>query len=61
MAVGPLSLGYTDPDVDAAIREQLADGITSSLVHPVEVEVAGPCRCTSPARRWCASARRERT
>jgi glutamate-1-semialdehyde 2,1-aminomutase len=40
MAVGPLSLGYTDPDVDAAIREQLSAGITFSLVHPLEVEVA---------------------
>jgi glutamate-1-semialdehyde aminotransferase len=40
MAVGPLSLGYADPDVDAAIRAQLADGISFSLVHPLEVEVA---------------------
>ncbi|MET0389529.1 MAG: aminotransferase class III-fold pyridoxal phosphate-dependent enzyme [Polyangiales bacterium] len=40
MAVGPLSLGYADPDVDAAITEQLRDGISFSLVHPLEVEVA---------------------
>jgi len=40
MAIGPLVLGYGDPDVDAAIREQLEDGITFSLVHPLEVEVA---------------------
>jgi glutamate-1-semialdehyde aminotransferase len=40
MAVGPLSLGYADPDVDRAIREQLEDGISFSLVHPLEVEVA---------------------
>src|SRR5262245_60937756 len=40
MAVGPVSLGYADPDVDAAIREQLLDGISFSLVHPLEVEVA---------------------
>jgi glutamate-1-semialdehyde 2,1-aminomutase len=40
MAVGPLSLGYADPDVDAAIRAQLEDGITFSLMHPLEVEVA---------------------
>ncbi len=40
MAVGPLSLGYGDPDVDAAIRAQLADGISFSLMHPLEVEVA---------------------
>ena len=40
MAVGPLSLGYSDPDVDAAITAQLQDGICFSLVHPLEVEVA---------------------
>jgi len=40
MAVGPLSLGYCYPEVDEAIRAQLADGITFSLMHPLEVEVA---------------------
>jgi glutamate-1-semialdehyde 2,1-aminomutase len=40
MGVGPLILGYGDPTVDAAIRAQLADGITFSLPHPLEVEVA---------------------
>ncbi|HEX7838734.1 MAG TPA: aminotransferase class III-fold pyridoxal phosphate-dependent enzyme [Kofleriaceae bacterium] len=40
MAVGPLSLGYADPVIDEAIRTQLADGITFSLMHPLEVEVA---------------------
>jgi glutamate-1-semialdehyde 2,1-aminomutase len=40
MAVGPLSLGYGDPVVDAAIRAQLEDGITFSLPHVLEVEVA---------------------
>jgi glutamate-1-semialdehyde aminotransferase len=40
MAVGPLSLGYCYPAVDEAIRAQLADGITFSLMHPLEVEVA---------------------
>jgi glutamate-1-semialdehyde 2,1-aminomutase len=40
MAVGPLSLGYAHPEVDAAIRAQLEDGITFSLMHPLEVEVA---------------------
>jgi glutamate-1-semialdehyde aminotransferase len=44
MAVGPLSLGYCDPDVDRAIREQLEDGISFSLVHPLEVEVAEAVR-----------------
>jgi len=40
MAIGPISLGYAYPAVDDAIRRQLDDGITFSLVHPLEVEVA---------------------
>lgn len=40
MAVGPLVLGYGHDTVNDAIREQLADGITFSLMHPLEVEVA---------------------
>ncbi|MCX7611759.1 MAG: aminotransferase class III-fold pyridoxal phosphate-dependent enzyme [Ignavibacterium sp.] len=40
MAVGPLSLGYCYDKVDEAIRKQLNDGITFSLMHPLEVEVA---------------------
>lgn len=40
MGIGPLSLGYAYPKVDEAIKKQLDDGITFSLVHPLEVEVA---------------------
>jgi glutamate-1-semialdehyde 2,1-aminomutase len=40
MGVGPLSLGYRYPRVDEAIKRQLEDGITFSLMHPLEVEVA---------------------
>jgi len=40
MAIGPLSLGYAYNKVDQAIRKQLKDGITFSLMHPLEVEVA---------------------
>lgn len=40
MGIGPLVLGYADEAVDAAIRAQLEDGITFSLVHPLEIEVA---------------------
>jgi len=40
MALGPIILGYDDPDVLAAVRAQLADGVTFSLAHPLEVEVA---------------------
>ncbi len=40
MALGPIVLGYDDPDVIAAVQRQLADGVTFSLAHPLEVEVA---------------------
>ncbi len=40
MAIGPLSLGYAYPAVDNAIRAQLEEGITFSMMHPLEVEVA---------------------
>lgn len=40
MAVGPVSLGYCYEAVDNAIKEQLAQGITFSLMHPMEYEVA---------------------
>lgn len=40
MGIGPLSLGYAYEKVDNAIREQLKDGITFSLMHPLEVEIA---------------------
>ncbi|HVV36065.1 MAG TPA: aminotransferase class III-fold pyridoxal phosphate-dependent enzyme [Acidimicrobiales bacterium] len=40
MALGPVILGYAEPDVDAAIKRQLDDGITFTLMHPLEVEVA---------------------
>src|ERR1700743_2320753 len=39
-AIGPVSLGYAYPVVDQAIKTQLEDGITFSLMHPLEVEVA---------------------
>ena len=40
MGIGPLSLGYAYPKVDNAIKRQLENGITFSLMHPLEVEVA---------------------
>ncbi len=40
MGIGPLSLGYAYEKVDKAIKKQLEDGITFSLMHPLEVEVA---------------------
>ncbi len=40
MALGPVLLGYAEPVVDNAIRAQLERGITFTLMHPLEVEVA---------------------
>ena len=40
MGIGPIILGYCHPAVDDAIRAQLEDGITFSLMHPLEVELA---------------------
>ncbi len=48
MGVGPLILGYGHPEVDEAIRLQLEDGITFSLMHPLEVEVAEVIRSAVP-------------
>ncbi|MFA5805055.1 MAG: aminotransferase class III-fold pyridoxal phosphate-dependent enzyme [Melioribacteraceae bacterium] len=48
MGVGPLSLGYAYPKVDDAIKKQLEDGITFSMMHPLEVEVAEMIRDIIP-------------
>src|SRR5262245_25408314 len=48
MAIGPISLGYCYPAVDDAIRAQLAEGITFSMMHPLEVEVAEMVREVVP-------------
>ncbi|MBK8946070.1 MAG: aminotransferase class III-fold pyridoxal phosphate-dependent enzyme [Ignavibacteriae bacterium] len=40
MGIGPISLGYNYKKVNDAIIQQLNDGITFSLMHPLEVEVA---------------------
>ena len=39
-ALGPIILGYNDPDVRAAILAQLDKGILSGLLYPAEVEAA---------------------
>ncbi len=48
MGIGPISLGYCYPNVDDAIREQLLSGITFSMMHPLEVEVAELIRTIVP-------------
>ncbi len=40
MALAPVSLGYCDPDVDAAVTAQLRDGTILTQPHPLEAEVA---------------------
>ena len=40
MALGAITLGYGYPCVVEAISRQLKDGITFSLMHPLEVEVS---------------------
>lgn len=35
-----VNLGYDDPDVTAAVKAQLEDGVIFSLSHPIEAEVA---------------------
>lgn len=39
-SLAAITLGYCDPDVDAAVRRQLDDGIIFSLPHPLEMQVA---------------------
>lgn len=48
MAIGPVSLGYAYDAVDEAIKEQLAKGITFSMMSPLEVEVAELIRDVVP-------------
>ncbi|HXK19886.1 MAG TPA: aminotransferase class III-fold pyridoxal phosphate-dependent enzyme [Polyangiaceae bacterium] len=48
MAIGPVVLGYAHPAVDRAISQQLERGITFSLMHPLEVEVAELVRRVVP-------------
>lgn len=40
MALGPITLGYSYPRVNEAIIRQLEQGITFSLMHPLEVQLS---------------------
>lgn len=44
MGIGPVVLGYCYDKVDDAIKKQLEDGITFSLMHPLEVELSEKIR-----------------
>ncbi|MCE1165225.1 MAG: aminotransferase class III-fold pyridoxal phosphate-dependent enzyme [Bacteroidetes bacterium] len=48
MGIGPVILGYAFDRVDDAIKRQLDDGITFSLMHPLEVEVSEKIRGMVP-------------
>jgi len=52
--LGPITLGYQNPDVDEAIRRQLESGIIFGHPHPLEAEVAELLRevipCAEQAR-----------
>jgi glutamate-1-semialdehyde 2,1-aminomutase len=40
MGLAAMTLGYQDPDVDSAVKEQMEKGVTFSLPHPLETIVA---------------------
>jgi glutamate-1-semialdehyde 2,1-aminomutase/spore coat polysaccharide biosynthesis protein SpsF len=40
LALAPIILGYCDPCVDGAVQEQLKNGVSFSLPHRLEIEVA---------------------
>jgi glutamate-1-semialdehyde 2,1-aminomutase len=39
-SLGAVALGYGDEEIDEAVVRQLRDGVTLSLAHPIEAEVA---------------------
>ncbi len=47
-ALGAVTLGYADPDVNSAVTSQLAAGTIYSLSHPIEAEVAELICATVP-------------
>lgn len=48
MGIGPIVLGYCYDKVDNAVRKQLEEGITFSLMHPLEVELSEKIRSIVP-------------
>lgn len=40
IALGAVTLGYQQPDIEAAVADQLSDGPLFSLSHPLETDVA---------------------
>ncbi len=40
LALGPVTLGYCNDEVDAAVRAQLANGVLFSMASPIELDLA---------------------
>jgi glutamate-1-semialdehyde aminotransferase len=40
LGFGPILLGYNDPAVNAAVRQQMEEGLIYSVAHPRELDVA---------------------
>ncbi len=51
-ALGPVTLGYCHPEVDAAIAEQLKKGILFPFGHPLEVTVSEKLCQVLPGADW---------
>ncbi|MBD3170554.1 MAG: aminotransferase class III-fold pyridoxal phosphate-dependent enzyme [candidate division Zixibacteria bacterium] len=58
LALGPITLGHNYPAVTEAIIRQVKDGITFSLIHPLEVELAEELREVIPC---CEAVRYSKT
>lgn len=39
-ALAAVTLGYCDEDIDNAVKKQMGSGVTFSISHPIEIEVA---------------------
>lgn len=48
MGIGPIILGYNHPNTNSAIIKQLKKGITFSLTHPLEIELASELKKILP-------------
>lgn len=52
-ALGPILLGYRHHAVDRAVAEQLLNGTSFSLLHPLEIEVAEEFCALTPGIEMC--------
>jgi glutamate-1-semialdehyde aminotransferase len=53
LALGPVTLGYCYDEVDAAVREQMKNGVLFSMASPVEVELAELLHACIPNAEMC--------